>query len=87
MAKIGQTLNEYGTLVTLFKCEFCGHEFTVCPPVPPDKEDQWRGCLGIGCPSYDPSRDADKFFDNGPPDGAVITKGPVLPLNHRRVRG
>lgn len=85
MAKIGQTLNEHGTIVTQFKCEYCGHEFTVCPAVPPDKEYQWSGCLGADCQSYDEKRDADKLFDN-PPDLVEIIKTPVRPLNYGKYK-
>ena len=80
MAKIGQEFNEYGTLVTRFKCETCGNEFTVCPAVPPDKEDDWRDCLSEECESYDPTRDADKLFDSNP---EAIERRQVRPLNSR----
>ena len=63
--KIADTFNEYGTPVTLFSCPGCDTTFTVCPAVEDDALDQWPGCLGEGCPTYDPDRDADKLFDEG----------------------
>lgn len=65
MAKISDTFNEYGTPVTLFHCPSCDSTFTVCPAVEDEHLDQWTGCLGDTCPSYDPDRDADKLFDEG----------------------
>lgn len=62
--KIRDDFNEFGTPITVHLCEFCGNEFTVCPPVLDEKLDQWRGCLAVECPSYDPKRDIDKLFDN-----------------------
>ena len=58
--KTGDELNEYGTPVSAFKCEFCGEKFTVCPK--PKNDDDWKGCLSDKCISYDPGRDADKYF-------------------------
>jgi len=63
--KIGNGLNKFGTPISIHICEFCGVEFTVCPAVPPEKEDQWLGCLAPSCSSYDPSRDVDKMIDEG----------------------
>ena len=63
--KIADTFNEYGTPVTMFLCESCNQTFTVCPAVEDHNLDQWSGCLGEGCGSYDPDRDADKLFDEG----------------------
>jgi len=79
MSKIGHELNEYGTLVTRFKCEYCGNEFTICPAVPPDKENEWRGCLGVDCVSYDPSRDVDLLMS----EGATIQQHTIKPLNSK----
>lgn len=63
--KIRNDVNEFSTPVSVHICEFCGVEFTVCPPVPDEKLDDWRGCMALECKSYDPERDADKFFDEG----------------------
>lgn len=63
--KIADTFNEFGTPVTMFSCPGCNTTFTVCPAVPDDKLDQWSGCLGIDCSTYDPDRDADKLFEQG----------------------
>lgn len=63
--KIADTFNEYGTPVTLFMCPGCNTTFTVCPAVEDHDLDQWPGCLGPECSTYDPGRDADKLFDEG----------------------
>ncbi|WP_313444564.1 hypothetical protein [Brevundimonas sp.] len=63
--KIADTFNEFGTPVTLFACLGCESTFTVCPAVEDKHLDQWSGCLGRGCSTYDDSRDADKMFDEG----------------------
>lgn len=63
--KLADAFNEYGTPVTLFSCPGCKTTFTVCPAVEDDALDQWTGCLGETCSTYDPTRDADKWFDEG----------------------
>jgi len=55
--------NEYGTSVTLFKCESCGSLFTVCPAKKEEDLNDYRGCLSTECESYDESRDIDKLWD------------------------
>jgi hypothetical protein len=62
MSRIATTYNEFGTRVTQFGCEYCGAVFTVCPEVSPENDKHWKGCLAKGCQSYNPNRDADKFF-------------------------
>lgn len=57
--RIGETVNEYGTTVSLHLCLGCGNEFTVCPPM----GNSWGGCLSEKCPTYDESRDVDKNWD------------------------
>ena len=54
--------NEYGTPVSVHRCEACGEVFRVCPAAKPGQAG-WENCLGPDCSSYDPTRDADKFFD------------------------
>ena len=76
--KIGYELNHAGTLISRHKCRWCGEEFTVCPAVPDDHDDQWTGCLSTECESYDPKRDVDKLFDGSP---ELINRRPALPLN------
>lgn len=76
--KIGYENNQYGTLVSRHKCDACGKEFTVCPAVPDDHNDQWLNCLDVECSSYDPSRDVDKLFDSEP---ERISAHPVRHLN------
>ena len=63
----GTRLNEYGTVVGVYECETCGEEFTVCPD--PRKEEGWEHYLSNECESYDPARDADKYFED--PDTEV----------------
>lgn len=55
--KSGNSVNEYGTPVSAHICEFCGREFTVCPPAKDELLKYWRGCLAPECESYDPQRD------------------------------
>ena len=64
---LGARKNDYGNPVDAFRCETCGGEFTVCPPLPADRsrDDEWTGCMAEQCRSYDPARDANKFFDEG----------------------
>lgn len=60
---VGFSLNEHGVIVSDHVCNACGEPFTVTPA----KGDQeWGGCcLSVDCPSYDPARDADRFFEDG----------------------
>ena len=61
MASLGATLNDYGATVSRHRCDKCGDEFTVCPPV---EDEQWGGCcLSEECSSYDKSRDIDKVWE------------------------
>lgn len=61
--KIRNDTNEYETPVTIFECEFCGVEFSVCPAVEDARLENWLGCLSVECASYDESRDIDKVWD------------------------
>jgi hypothetical protein len=63
--KLRDDVNEHGTPITVFQCEVCGAEFSVCPAVLDEHLDNWRGCLAPSCASYDESRDADKMFEEG----------------------
>ena len=63
--KIRNGVNEYNTPISIHICEFCGVEFTVCPAIPDEKLDDWRGCMAPECESYDSERDGDKLFDEG----------------------
>ncbi len=60
-----ETANEFGTLVVEYKCSACGATFTVCPAPDDDNDAAWENCLAPTCASYDPSRDVDKWFDEG----------------------
>ena len=59
--KIGESVNEFGTPVSVHRCDDCGDEFTVCPCQPDDRE--WGGCLAESCASYDMDRDVDLWFE------------------------
>ena len=63
--RLRATANEYGTPVVEYGCETCGETFTVCPAPEPAEDGQWTGCQAATCASYDPARDADRFFDDG----------------------
>lgn len=65
--KIKDDFNEQGTAVTVFECEVCGREFTVCPAVKEDKLNEWHGCLSTDCGSYDANRDVDALMFFGVP--------------------
>lgn len=60
--KIRDDVNDFGTPITVFKCDFCHKYFTVCPKVPDDNLHSWRGCLSIECESYTPNRDVDALL-------------------------
>lgn len=60
--KLRNDINDFGTPITVFTCEFCQREFTVCPAVPDKKLDEWNGCLAVECDSYDPNRDVDALL-------------------------
>ena len=60
--KLGESVNEFGTAVSVHICETCGQEFTCCP-ARPDDNDNWKNCLSVDCSSYDIMRDADLAFD------------------------
>jgi hypothetical protein len=77
--KTGYELNEYGHVVSAHVCEFCGDTFTVIPPIPDERADEWRGCLAPHCRSYDSSRDADKLFDSVSTVNCIITKESAKP--------
>lgn len=67
MTKLRDDVNEHGTPVSVHRCDWCGDEFTVCPPADGD----WGGCQSLDCPSYDPDRDADALFEQ---DGPRISR-------------
>jgi hypothetical protein len=58
---VGESVNEYGTPVSVLRCASCGTVVSLCPVTTPEK---WGdGCLAEGCASYDVARDMDIFFD------------------------
>ncbi len=63
--KIRNDVNEQGTPITVFQCESCGVEFSVCPAIPDIDLDNWKGCMRPECDSYDEERDVDKMMDEG----------------------
>lgn len=60
----GTSVNEYGTPISLHRCNVCGQEFTLCPAREEDDTcGDPGGPNGEGrCASYDPSRDVDLLF-------------------------
>lgn len=59
--KTGESFNECGTEISNHICDICGKHFTVCPKID-DSNKWWNNCLGLECASYNPLRDANKFF-------------------------
>lgn len=58
---VGETVNEYGTPVSVLRCATCGEVVTICPV---RTTEQWgEGCLADTCASYDIGRDVDMFWD------------------------
>lgn len=76
MMKIGDSFNKYGTPITTFLCEVCNSRFSVCPAIPDNGLEQWKGCLARNCKSYDPVRDIDKMFDD-PTAASIIIRVPT----------
>lgn len=64
---LGRSSNEYGTAISLHRCVGCGEVFTVCPAVEEERIDagEWDACMAVSCATYDPQRDADRFFGEG----------------------
>jgi hypothetical protein len=60
--RIGESVNEYGTPVSVHVCDTCGQGFTCCPAIP-EGQPGWENCLSESCPSYDLSRDIDLAWD------------------------
>ena len=59
--------NRHGVIVSDHICDTCDEPFTVTPAV---DETRWGGsCLDVTCKSYDPARDADRFFGENPDPG------------------
>ena len=61
---LGYNENEFNTEISEHLCDDCGSLFSLCPSVP-STAPGWDNCLSEDCESYDPSRDADKMFENG----------------------
>lgn len=71
--KVGETLNAYGTPVSLHRCCYCGNSFTVTPA----RDNAFGlGCLSDKCASYDLARDVDIFFEAAQEAG-IIKRGEV----------
>lgn len=64
-----ESTNEYDTQVSVFLCDACGTEYTVCPAITPEQRDAESkdGCMWFECSTYDPARDVDKLFEQGDP--------------------
>lgn len=69
---VGEGVNDYGTAVTLHRCDACGGEFSVCPAVSDDAKDQWDNCLSEDCGSYEPTRDAELYLGLGMVDSERV---------------
>lgn len=69
--------NEYGTKISVHRCDTCESEFTVCPAVKPNSKN-WEYCLADTCESYDPARDADVLFMS---DKEIKEEKPVVALS------
>lgn len=59
MTYIEENVNQYGTPVSVFRCDDCSDVFTVCPAVPEERRDEWQKCLAATCSSYEADRDVD----------------------------
>lgn len=75
-AIVAESVNEYGTPVSVLDCPDCGNTVTLCPVVPPERQGQWTGCMADDCPSYDVTRDADIWFDAAMEAGLVEREDP-----------
>lgn len=65
--KTGETLNDYGTVVSVHTCDTCGKKYTVCPAVDKPEVDNgglYSNCMAEDCQSYDPAHDIDSVFDS-----------------------
>lgn len=60
--KLSDGVNEFGTPITNFKCDYCGSKFSVCPAIEDKHLDSFKGCTIHPCESYDPKRDIDILF-------------------------
>ena len=58
MAHLGFDQNEYGTRISLHKCDVCGVEFQACPA-----HEANIPCGVKPCASYDQAHDFDRHFD------------------------
>jgi hypothetical protein len=80
--RLGTRQNEYGTLVSVHRCDVCGDEFTLCPAIDGDDTCGFPGNEERpACGSYDPGRDVGLLFEAGAvgrvdPDGAVVIEIP-----------
>lgn len=75
------SVNEYGTPITVLKCDTCNREFTVCPALPVDKYDDWKNCLADYCPSYDIERDVGIWIDAGLEHGLIGRQAVIKTTN------
>lgn len=73
-----ESTNDYGTPVSVFRCDSCGVEYTVCPALREDEraQEDADGCLSEECETYDPARDVDRLFD-GAEGEAKISRLPL----------
>jgi len=65
MTFIKQAKNENNTPISIFICDFCKEEYSVCPAIIDSYDIKaWddAGCTSENCRSYDPHRDAEVLF-------------------------
>jgi len=55
--KVKMFLNKAGCMCSEHVCEYCGITFSVTPAC--KNPDDWKGCLGEDCESYDKKRTVD----------------------------
>lgn len=80
----GMSKNEYGTPISKHKCDTCGGEYTVCPPVPENSQAHISlNCNSEHCQSYDPAYDADILFMT---DAEIAEKKPQVCIDMLRMR-
>ena len=52
MVEVQNSVNEYGTPITIIECVECGDMFSICPAIP---SDEWNNLYCNVCESYNPN--------------------------------
>jgi hypothetical protein len=63
MAYLRDDKTDDGYDCSVFTCDTCGQEYSICPV--PENKDDWQNCMEKSCDSYDSDRDLDHWFDDG----------------------